>query len=103
MFQKDKSSHRIALRVSLLLVVSMFAAMPAFAGTDPGVNIGSWLTRNVGAVIPGILLCVGAYFMFVRDWVKMLSFFGMTLVLAMIMNWTSMQSLAGKFFTMIFG
>lgn len=103
MFQKNKASHRIAFRVSLLLVVSMFAAMPAFAATDPGVNIGSWLTKNVGAVIPGILLCVGAYFMFVRDWMKMLSFFAMTLVLAMIMNWESMKTLGGKFFTMFFG
>lgn len=103
MFNKDKVSHRLTLRVLLLSVLSMFAAMPAFATTNPGKNVGSWLELNVGAVIPGILLCIGAYFMIVRDWAKMFSFFGMTLVLAMIMNWTEMQSLASKFFKMIFG
>lgn len=103
MFNKDKVSHRIALRVLLLSAVSMFVAMPAFATTNPGKNIGDWLQVNVGAVIPGILLCIGAYFMLVRDWAKMASFFAMTLVLAMIMNWTKMQKLGGDLFTMIFG
>jgi hypothetical protein len=80
----------------------MFAASPAFAA-GPGQKLGSWLTDNIGAVIPGILIAIGAYHMLKRDWVKLMSFVGIALVVAVLMNWSDVQKLAKYLFDQIFG
>lgn len=82
----------------------MLIAFPVFAAAgDPGVNLNKWLQTNVGALIPGAILCIGLFFIITRDWVKMISFIGIALCVAMVMNWTAMKTLADGLFTSVFG
>lgn len=91
------------LRVTLLMLVAMLFAVPAFAANDPGVKANNWLQTNVGALIPGILLVVSLIFFFTRDWMKLLSFVGITIVVAMLLNWEEVKKLANSLYSAVFG
>jgi hypothetical protein len=90
------------LRTSLLSIALMSFATPVFA-QGPGEKLGNWLQVNVGGVIPGILLLVGVYHLIKRDWMKLISFVGIALVVAILLNWNDVKRLAKYLFDQIFG
>lgn len=95
-------NNKLFLRISLILTSSFFFALPVFADTNPGERANNWLQANVGALIPGVLLILAVYFLFTRDWMKLLSFVGIALVVAMLMNWEEVKKLAGSLWSAIF-
>lgn len=92
----------IFLRASLLSIALLSFATPVFA-QGPGEKLGNWLTTNVGGVIPGILIAIGAYHMLKRDWMKLMSFVGIALVVAILLNWEDVKRLSKYLFDQIFG
>jgi uncharacterized membrane protein YjjP (DUF1212 family) len=95
--------NKMFLRIALLTLTSMLIAIPVFAATDPGVKANTWLQTNVGALVPGVLLIVGVYFLITRDWMKLVSFVGIALVVAMLLNWEEVKKLAKGLWDAIFG
>lgn len=96
--------NKMILRVSLLMIASMLIALPAFAaGTNPGEKANTWLQTNVGALIPGVILVVGLFFLITRDWMKIISFVGIALVVGMLLNWQKVSTLAGTLWDAVFG
>lgn len=92
------------LKVTLLTIVLLMSVVaPAFAADGPGKKLGDWLTDNIGSVIPGILIAVGAYHLLKRDWVKLLSFVGIALVVAILLNFEDVKKLAKYLFDQVFG
>lgn len=98
-----KLNKDLVIRTTLLSISLMLIATPAFATNGPGQKLGTWLTSNIGAVIPGILITIGAYHMVKRDWVKLVSFVGIALIVAVLMNWEDVKKLSKYFFDAIFG
>ncbi|AWP25215.1 MULTISPECIES: hypothetical protein [Paenibacillus] len=97
-----KLNKDLVIRTTLLSIALMLMATPAFA-SGPGQKLGTWLTSNIGAVIPGILITIGAYHMIKRDWMKLVSFMGIALIVAVLMNWEDVKKLSKYFFDAIFG
>ncbi len=97
MFKKD-----LMIRTTLMSSALMLIATPAFA-SGPGVKLGDWLETNIGGVVPGILIAIGVYHLIKRDWMKLISFVAIALVVAILMNWSDVQKLAKYFFDQIFG
>lgn len=89
-------SKLLTLKV-FCLSISMFSfAFPASAGVFS--KLGTSLTSELNAIIPVILLAVGGYFLVTRDWMKMISFIGIALAVAVFMNWEYVQAMAKKFY-----
>ncbi|MDN8593230.1 hypothetical protein Q0V21_31355 [Paenibacillus sp. 11B] len=95
-------NKKLLSRVSLIIFSSLMFALPVFA-SDPGVKANTWLQTNLGALIPGLILVSALFFLVTRDWMKLLSFVGIILVIAMILNWTEMKNLANTLWKAIFG
>lgn len=95
-------NKKLVSRVSLIILASLMVAVPAFA-SDPGVRANNWIQTNVGALIPGFILICAITFFVTRDWMKVISFAGIILVIAMLLNWTEMKNLASTLWTAIFG
>ncbi|WP_059040696.1 hypothetical protein [Paenibacillus rubinfantis] len=93
----------IVLRALLLSVVLMSIATPVFAADGPGKKLGDWLSENVGGVIPGILALIGGYHLIKRDWMKLMSFVGIALVVAILLNWNDVKKLGEYLFDQVFG
>ncbi|MGU3473136.1 hypothetical protein ACLBWT_18560 [Paenibacillus sp. D51F] len=93
-----KSKHlHTALKIALLSIALFSIVSPVFA-TGVGVAIGGSLERNINALIPAVLLAVGVYFLFTRDWMKMISFMGIALVVAIFTNWKWVSAIGGKIY-----
>ncbi|QHW35456.1 hypothetical protein GZH47_31660 (plasmid) [Paenibacillus rhizovicinus] len=93
---------QLALRVALLsLTIFAIVAPAAFADT-PGAKLGGSITSNVNSLIPAVLGCIGLFFLVTRDWFKMFSAFGITLLVAIFMNWTWVQGIATRLYTSFF-
>lgn len=90
----------LLLKASMLLPVSLFVASPAFA-FNPGTNAGSWLETNVSGLIPGLLGVIGIFLLAKRDWPKALSAFGLALVIAALMNWSSVKTISSSIISML--
>lgn len=93
---KGKNAQ-FALKVSLLSIALFSIVSPVFA-SGVGQKIGTSLTTNINALIPAVLLLVGAYFLFTRDWMKMISFVAIALVIAIFTNWSWVQSIAKRIY-----
>lgn len=82
----------------LLLSISLFTiASPIFA-SGIGEKIGKSLTTNITALIPAVLLGIGIYFLFTRDWIKMISFMGIAIIIAIFTNWTWVTNIGSKIY-----
>ncbi|CAM4048123.1 hypothetical protein L1N85_19330 [Paenibacillus alkaliterrae] len=92
-----KFNREIALKVLLMSIALFCIVSPVFA-TGVGERAGASLTKNINALIPAVLLVVGVYFLFVRDWMKMASFVAIALVVAIFTNWTWIKNLASKLY-----
>ncbi|MFS0874000.1 MULTISPECIES: hypothetical protein [Paenibacillus] len=93
----------LLIRVSLMVCTGLLIALPAFAAKDPGVEANSWIVRNIGALIPGVIIIGAVIFLVTRDWMKALSFFGLVLLVAVISDWEAMKGFAKSLWTTIFG
>ncbi|WP_336788359.1 hypothetical protein [Paenibacillus sp. MMO-177] len=92
-----KMNHKQVLKIFLLSITLLSFAVPVFAaGGGVGERFGSSLTANITALIPGVLLIIAIYFMIVRDWMKMISFVGITIVVAIFTNWSKVTTIGGK-------
>lgn len=98
---KSKKAQ-MALRVALLTLSIMTMVAPAVFADTPGEKIGDSVKDNVNGIIPAVIACVGVYFMATRDWFKMFSAFGITVVVAIFMNWTWVQSIASRLYNAFF-
>lgn len=92
-----KFNRVISLKV-LLLSIAMFSVMSSIFAEGIGEKIGDSLTANIGALIPGIILAIGIYFLVVRDWMKMFSFMAIALLIAIFTNWNSVTTLATRIY-----
>lgn len=91
-------NHKSNLKIALLTISSMFSIVaPAFA-SGVGEKIGGSLTTNIQALIPGILLAVGIYFLITRDWMKMISFVAIGVILGIFTNWTWVTGIGKKIY-----
>jgi phosphatidylglycerophosphate synthase len=86
-----------SLKIALLSIALFSIVSPVFA-TGVGEKIGGSLTSNINALIPAVLLAVGAYFLFTRDWMKMISFVAIAVVVAIFTNWTWVQAIGKKIY-----
>lgn len=93
-----KIKRKVALKVLLISMALFSVVSPVFA-KGVGEKIGDSLTKNIGALIPAVLIAIGIYFFVVRDWMKMLSFVGIALVIGIFTNWDRVSTLAGKIYT----
>lgn len=94
--QKSQMVFRIALLT--LTIFAVFATAAFAAGKTPGEKLGGSITSNVNGLIPAVLGAVGIYFLVTRDWFKMFSAFGITLLVAIFMNWTWVTNIATKLY-----
>lgn len=81
---------------TLLLTLAMFTVVSPVFAQGVGERLGASLTSNLNALIPAVLLCVGVYFLFTRDWMKMISFVAIAIVVAMFTNWEWVTAIAKK-------
>jgi hypothetical protein len=86
---------KLTLKISLLSMALFSIVSPVFA-EGVGEKIGGSLTSNINALIPAILLAVGAYFLFTRDWMKMISFVAIAVIIAIFTNWAWVQAIGKK-------
>lgn len=93
-----KMNREMFLKILLLSIALFTIVSPVFA-TGVGERVGNSVTKNVNALIPAALLCVGFYFLIVRDWMKMISFFAIAILIAIFTNWDWVKSLASKAYT----
>ncbi|WP_169091007.1 hypothetical protein [Paenibacillus sp. PL91] len=93
-----KFNREMSLKVLLLSIALLSVVSPIFA-EGVGEKVGGSLTRNINALIPGVLLLIGIYFLWVRDWIKMFGFVAIALVVAIFTNWEWVKTLAGKIYT----
>ncbi|WP_258297729.1 hypothetical protein [Paenibacillus peoriae] len=106
MNKDKKKKKKVGLRIMLTsLAISAFWTTPIYADTKikVGQNLGEELKGNIEPVIPGIVLAVAAYFFIKRDWPKMFSFIGISLLLGYFSNWNSVKQLSGTIMQAIFG
>ncbi|WP_420540377.1 hypothetical protein ACN92M_26215 (plasmid) [Paenibacillus polymyxa] len=110
MNKDKKKKKKLGLRTMLTsLTISAFWTTPIYADADTdtkikiGQNLGKELKGNIGPVIPGIVLAVAAYFFIKRDWPKMFSFIGISLLLGYFSNWDSVKQLSTTIMHAIFG
>ncbi|OME78628.1 hypothetical protein BK120_23095 [Paenibacillus sp. FSL A5-0031] len=89
-FNREMFLKFILMSIALFTIVS-----PVFA-EGVGEKVGGSMERNVNALIPGILLAISIYFIFVRDWMKFISFIAITILVAVFTNWTWVKALASK-------
>ncbi|WP_054943724.1 hypothetical protein [Paenibacillus ihuae] len=94
-----KKSKRLNLSSKIMLLsISLFTiASPIFA-SGVGEKVGKSLTSNINALIPAVLLAIGAYFLFTRDWMKMISFVAIAVIIAIFTNWTWVQAIGSKIY-----
>jgi phosphatidylglycerophosphate synthase len=90
-----KHKHLNTLKIALLSIALFSIVTPVFA-QGVGERIGGSLTSNINALIPALLLAVGAYFLLTRDWMKMISFVAIAVVIAIFTNWTWVQAIGKK-------
>lgn len=81
------------------MFIAMFSIVSPIFASGVGEKVGSSLERNVNALIPGILLAISIYFIFVRDWMKFISFIAITVIVAVFTNWTWVKAIASKAYT----
>jgi uncharacterized membrane protein len=86
---------KMTLKISLLSMALFSIVSPVFA-EGVGEKIGGSLTSNINALIPAILLAVGAYFLFTRDWMKMISFVAIAVIIGIFTNWPWVQAIGKK-------
>lgn len=108
MNKDKKKKKKLGLRTMLTsLAISAFWTTPIYADTDTkikvGENLGKELSGNINPVIPGIVLAVSAYFFIKRDWPKMFSFIGISLLLGYFSNWEMVKQLSTTIMKAIFG
>lgn len=93
-----KNNHlNSALKIILLSLALFSVVTPVFAD-GVGERIGGSLTTNINALIPAALVAVGVYFLITRDWIKMISFIAIAIVVAIFTNWTWVQSIGKKIY-----
>jgi hypothetical protein len=85
------------LKIALLSIAMFSVVSPVFA-QGVGEKIGGSLTKNVNALIPAALLAVGVFFLITRDWMKMISFVSIALVIAVFTNWEWVQAIGKKIY-----
>ncbi|RPE03373.1 hypothetical protein EG487_14415 [Paenibacillus polymyxa] len=106
MNKDKKKKKKLGLRTMLTsLAISAFWTTPIYADTKikVGENLGQELKGNIDPVIPGIVLAVSAYFFIKRDWPKMFSFIGISLLLGFFSDWSSVKTLSTTIMHAIFG
>lgn len=94
----NNRKNQMALRIILLSLTIFTVLAPAVFAAGVGERVGGSVTSNVNALIPAALACIGLYFLITRDWFKMASAFAITLIVAIFMNWTWVQSIASKIY-----
>jgi uncharacterized membrane protein len=95
---KNRKKLNISLKITMLLISLFSIVTPVFA-QGIGEKVGTSLTTNLNALIPAALLLIGIYFIFTRDWMKMMSFIAIALLIAIFTNWEWVKSIAGKAYT----
>lgn len=92
-------SKRLTLSSKVLLLsIALFTiASPIFA-KGVGERIGESLEKNIFALVPAVLIGIGIYFLFTRDWMKMISFMGIAVLIAIFSNWEWVEAIAGKIY-----
>ena len=88
---------QFALKVTLVSILLFSIVSPVFA-EGVGSKLGKSLTDNANDLIPAVLVIVGIYFLVTRDWMKMISFIAVALVIAIFTNWEWVKSIGGKIY-----
>lgn len=100
----SKLKKSMLIKIISLLPASLLAVSPAFATKfNPGTSAGTWLETNVNGLIPGLIGVVAIFLLAKRDWPKALSAFGLALLAAALMNWTSVKSISTSIISMLTG
>lgn len=62
--------QKIVFIVLVTLIITMMLATTVFASTDPGVDFGNWLQRNVQGIFIGIIAVIGIGLLLSRQFMK---------------------------------
>lgn len=92
---KSRKKISISLKITMLSIALFSIVTPVFA-QGIGEKIGTSLTTNLNALIPAALLGIGIYFLVTRDWMKMVSFIAIALLIAIFTNWEWVKVIATK-------
>lgn len=67
MIKHLKNKQNLTLICSLVLIFTLMFATCVFASTDPGVDLGNWIQRNVAGVFIGVLAVIGVILLIKRQ------------------------------------